>query len=321
MAINLSRILKHLERTAGVVQTVREYEDHFEEGRRGGLESRRRTYERFTILYFDLVTDFYEFGWGRSFHFAPRVPGESFKASLTRHEHFLAPALELGPGMVAADLGCGIGGPLLEIARHTGAKIVGVNSNGYQLERARMLTEEAGLTHLAEFMHCDFLNVDAPDSSFDAVYAIEATCCAPDKPSIYGEILRLLKPGGLFGAYEYCLTDRFDASNPHHLKIKADMELGGGLLEIEHMQTVDDALRVSGVRGVGNARPHITDRSVNPVVSAAGRVGSVPGRFSRFKGRALGYPQHAAGAGDAAHCAAGNGPSIEDTEPLRGWDD
>ena len=246
MAVKISKMLKHLQRTAGVAPSVREYEDHLEEGRRGGLESRRRTYERFTTLYYDMVSDFYEFGWGRSFHFAPRVPGESFKASLTRHEHFLAHALELGPGMVAADLGCGIGGPLLEIARHTGAKIVGVNSNGHQLERARKLTEEARLTHLAEYMHCDFLDVDAPDNSFDAVYAIEATCCAPDKPSIYGEIFRLLKPGGLFGAYEYCMTDRFDASNPHHLKLKADIELGGGLLEIDHTQTIDDALRSVG---------------------------------------------------------------------------
>ena len=27
--------------------------------------------------YYDLVTDFYEYGWGPSFHFAPRRTGES----------------------------------------------------------------------------------------------------------------------------------------------------------------------------------------------------------------------------------------------------
>ena len=154
--------------------------------------------------------------------------------------------LGLRPGMVAADLGCGIGGPLLEIARFSGAKIVGVNSNAHQLERARRLTEEAGLTHLAEFLHCDFLHVDALDESFDAVYAIEATCCAPDKLSIYGEVYRLLKPGGCFANYEYCLTDRFDPQDPLHLRIKSDIELGGGLLEIDERQTVDDALQAVG---------------------------------------------------------------------------
>ena len=139
------------------------------------MEGIRSDYKKFANLYYDLVTDFYEYGWGRSFHFARRVPGESFKASLARHEHYIAHVLGLRPGMVVADLGCGVGGPLIEIARFSGARIVGVNNHAYQIERARKLTEEAGLTHLAEYMHCDFLNVDAPDSSFDAVFSIEAT--------------------------------------------------------------------------------------------------------------------------------------------------
>ena len=110
------------------------------------------------------------------------------------------------------------------------------------------MTEEAELTHLAEFLHCDFLHVDAPDESFDAVYDIEATCHASDKPSVYGEVFRLLKPGGRFGAYEYCLTDRFDLQDPRHLKIKADIERGGALFDIDDQQTVDNALRSVDLR-------------------------------------------------------------------------
>ena len=146
-------------------------------------------------LYYDLVTDFYEYGWGKSFHLAPRVPGESFKASLIRHEHHLSDALELKEGMVVADIGCGVGGSMFEIARYSGARILGVNSNGYQLDHARKYADQEGISHLVEFMECDFLNVDAPDESFDAIYSIEATCCAPDKMSIYSEIMRLLKAG------------------------------------------------------------------------------------------------------------------------------
>ena len=246
MSVKLFKILKNMQRTSGVSPAIREYEDRFRNAKRGGLENRRSDYKQFTNLYYDLATDFYEYGWGRSFHFAPRVPGESFKASLARHEHYLAHMLGLKPGMVVADLGCGVGGSLLEIVRFSGAKVVGVNSNAYQLERARELTEEAGLTHLAEYMHCDFLHVDAPDDSFDAVYAIEATCCAPDKLSVYGEAFRLLKPGACFGVYEFCLTDRFNAEDPLHLQIKADIELGGGLLEIDDRQTIDSALQSVG---------------------------------------------------------------------------
>ena len=246
MPFKLSKVLKKKLGATGVAPTVSEYEQRLGEARRTRLETERAEYKEVNNLYYDLVTDFYEFGWGRSFHFAPRVPGESFKASIARHEHRLALTLGLRPGMVVADLGCGVGGPLLEIARFSGAKIVGVNINAYQIERARQFAEDAGLTHLAEFLQCDFMQVDAPDNSFDAVYAIEAFCHAPDKLSIFGEVFRLLKPGACFASYEFSLTDRFDPQDPLHLKIKADIELGGGIIRLDDRATIDDALRSVG---------------------------------------------------------------------------
>ena len=134
--------------------------------------------------------------------------------------------------MRVADLGCGVGGPLREIARVSGAAIVGVNNNEYQLERARKLTDEAGLGHLAEFLKCDFMHMDAPDESFDAAFSIESTVHAPTKVDCYGEVFRVLKPGGCFAAYEYCLTSRFDPNNPRHQKIKTDLEIGAALPDI-----------------------------------------------------------------------------------------
>ena len=53
-----------------------------------------------------------------------------------------------------------------------------------------------------------------PDNSFDAVYAIEATVHAPSLEGIYSEIFRVLKPGGVFGVYEWLMTDAYDNDNP-----------------------------------------------------------------------------------------------------------
>ena len=250
MPVKLSNALKEKLGASGVTSSAREYERILAKSTSDDSEGKSSEYEQFNKLYYNLVTDFYEYGWGQSFHFAPRVPGESFRDSLKRHELNLAKALQLAPGMVVADLGCGIGGSLIEIARASGANIVGVNINEYQLQWARRLVEQAGVAHLVDFLLCDFLRVDAADESFDAIYSIEATCCAPDKLSIYGEAFRLLKPGGCFGAYEYCMTDRFDPQNPHHLKVKADIQLGGGLLVIDDAETIRRALVESGFEAV-----------------------------------------------------------------------
>ena len=321
MPLRLSKLLKSRPNSPGVDSTVREYEERFASAGSGVSEHESGDHRHVNDLYYNLVTDFFEYGWGRSFHFAPRARGESFKASIARHERFLAQALELSPGMVVADLGCGVGGPLMEIARFSGSKIVGVNSNAYQLQRARRLVEEAGLRHLAEFLHCDFLHVDAPDESFDAVYSIEGTCCAPDKLSIYSEVFRLLKPGACFGAYEYCMTNRFDAQDPLHLKIKSEIELGGGLLEIDERQTVDDALQAAGFEVLETRDLAV---HVDPLVSTSGRIGLLLRQLSKFADRTLGHSRLTEVARDAPYCAKRIGPRSADLEPVRsrhgrGW--
>ena len=86
MSIKLSRALKDQLSPSGVARTIRDYEQRFKEGKSGTRENAVGSNREVNDLYYDLVTDFFEYGWGRSFHFAPRVRGESFKESLARHE-------------------------------------------------------------------------------------------------------------------------------------------------------------------------------------------------------------------------------------------
>ncbi|MCY4000987.1 MAG: hypothetical protein OXF84_09310 [Bacteroidetes bacterium] len=55
----------------------------------GKTEIPKDQYESLVNHYYDLSTDFYEFGRCTSFHFAPCVKGESFQESLLRHQRFL----------------------------------------------------------------------------------------------------------------------------------------------------------------------------------------------------------------------------------------
>ena len=60
---------------------------------------RIREQPRLVSSYYDAVTSFYEFGWGPTFHFAPRRPGESLPKSLRRHNEGIGKLLRLGPKM------------------------------------------------------------------------------------------------------------------------------------------------------------------------------------------------------------------------------
>lgn len=196
--------------------------------------------------FYDLVTDFYEYGWGQSFHFAPRWKGESFNESLARSEHFLAAQLQLKPGMQCLDIGCGVGGPMRSIARFSGAKVMGVNNNDYQITRGSKFNRQAGLDKLCDFVKADFMKLPFADNSYDAAFTIEATCHAPDKVGVFSEILRCLKPGALFAGYEWCMTDKYEPRNPYHKQLKYGIEVGNGLPDIASTHDVLAALQKAG---------------------------------------------------------------------------
>jgi len=229
-----------------VRREVEKYRGFHDESSKGTVEARSEHYDEMVKSYYDLVTDFFEYGWGESFHFAPRFKGESFLASIARHQHYLASRLRLSPGMKVLDVGCGIGGPMRSIARFSGASVEGININTYQLERARKLCEEAGLSNVCSFIEHDFMKMPVKDGTYDAAYGFEATCHAPDKTALFREIHRVLKPGAEFAAYEWCLTDRFDPNRPAHLKIKKDIEEGDGLPDIWTIPATKKALLDAG---------------------------------------------------------------------------
>ena len=85
-----------------------------------------------------------------------------------------------------------------------------------------------------------------PADSFDAVYAIEATVHAPSLEGVYSQIFRVLKPGGVFGVYEWLMTDRYDNDNPHQREVRLGIEQGDG---ISNMVRVSEGLRAIKAAG------------------------------------------------------------------------
>ncbi|KAJ3758103.1 delta-sterol C-methyltransferase [Lentinula raphanica] len=199
--------------------------------------------------YYDGATDLYEWGWAPSFHFSRFTKGESFLASLARHEHFLAYKMGIQPSDRVLDVGCGVGGPAREIAVFTGAKeVVGVNNNAFQLGRARRYTEDKGLGSQVRYVKGDFMRLaeEFGEGSFDAVYAIEATVHAPTWEGVYGEIYKVLKPGGVFGVYEWCMTSTWDPTNPTHKSLAHSIELGNGIPQMRPLALARAALLSTG---------------------------------------------------------------------------
>ena len=106
------------------------------------------------------------------------------KAGLTADSHLI-------------ELGCGSGGPALFLARSIGLEITGIDINEAGIAAANQAARAGGLDARARFIATDAgAALPFADASFDAAQITDAINHIPDRPALFGELHRLLRPGG-----------------------------------------------------------------------------------------------------------------------------
>lgn len=239
-----------------------------------GIIDRSKTAQLVDTFY-NLVTDIYEWGWGTSFHFSPALPGRDKWACEVAHEARIPAILGLKKGSKCLDAGCGVGGPMRTIASTSGANVVGLTINDYQVQRATYHNEKLGVDQLCKAVQGNFLVVPFEENTFDGAYAIEATCHAPKLEQVYAQIFKVLKPGARFVSYEWVTTKEYDPNNPEHVRIIDEINFGNGLPEMRSYKEAEQA----GV-AVGFTLVDSRDLAVDSVVAGPwyGRLS-----FSRYQ--------------------------------------
>jgi SAM-dependent methyltransferase len=134
-------------------------------------------------------------------------------------------ALALRPDHVLLDLGCGRGGYGLEIARRTGARLLGVDFSAVAIERAR----ENAVGADAEFTVGDLTDTGLQDGTVDAIMSVDAMQFADPYPAGIAECRRVLLPGGRLVLTGWQAVDLADEQVPVRLRndIAAVLTAGG----------------------------------------------------------------------------------------------
>jgi ubiquinone/menaquinone biosynthesis C-methylase UbiE len=100
------------------------------------------------------------------------------------------------------DVGCGLGGPSRYLAHRFGCKISGIDLTPGFIRTAQMLTRLLKLEHLVDHQVASALDLPFPDQSFDVVWSQNVAMNIADRRRYYGEMRRVLKPGGRLGLSE-----------------------------------------------------------------------------------------------------------------------
>ena len=107
-----------------------------------------------------------------------------------------------GPKDKLLDIGCGLGGPGRFLVDRFGCSVVGTDLLTKRIEIAKALTRKTGLEKRISYRVADATDLPFADRAFTHAWMLDVSMHIRDKKTLFGEIARVLRPGGLFVMHE-----------------------------------------------------------------------------------------------------------------------
>lgn len=154
--------------------------------------------KRVIRTHYNLSTLFYRLLWGPHIHHGlwEGDENESARSAQLHLTERLADLAEIGPGQSMIDIGCGMGGSSIHLAKTRQVQATGVTISPVQRLWANTTALTQGVRSRATFLSQDVEQIDFPSESVDVVWSVECTEHLFDKPAFFQKAARWLKPGG-----------------------------------------------------------------------------------------------------------------------------
>ena len=144
-------------------------------------------------------------------------------------------------GEVVVDLGSGGGLDVLLAAKKVGptGKAIGIDMTPAMIDLARSNAVKSGLTNI-EYHLAAIDKLPLADTSVDCVISNCVINLAPDKPAVFREIARVLKPGGRLAVSDIALRKELPHEIAHDLMAYVGC-IGGAILIDDYLKGLRDA--------------------------------------------------------------------------------
>ncbi len=162
--------------------------------------------------HYDLSTVFYRLLWGPHIHHGLWEADESPKKAQVQLTESMADLAQIGDGMAMLDVGCGMGGSSIHLARSRNCTATGVTISPLQRRWAATSAAFNGVRSKTKFVRADAEEVEFDPSSFDIVWSVECTEHLFDKPAFFQKAAEWLRPGGRMAICAWLAGENLNSS-------------------------------------------------------------------------------------------------------------
>ncbi len=150
-------------------------------------------------------------------------------------------------GKSVLDVGSGVGGVDIALVRNHGAgSVLGIDVEQPLTDRAIARAEREGLSDRITYRNVTPGPFPLDDASFDVVFSKDAMIHIPDKPALFAEVYRVLKPGGFFSGSDWMRGNE----EPATPELERWLEIVGLTFELESQEQYRAALEEAGFENV-----------------------------------------------------------------------
>lgn len=146
--------------------------------------------------HYQLGTLFYRLLWGPHIHHGLWDGDESAYVAQCQLTDALAEMGDITAQDSIVDIGCGMGGSAIRLAKQRGCSVTGITLSPVQRRWAAVSSRIKRASGQTRFLAADAELVDFSDHSFDVMWSVECTEHLFDKPAFFQRASRWLRPGG-----------------------------------------------------------------------------------------------------------------------------
>lgn len=217
--------------------------------------------------YYTITQPFYEHFWhGKALglHYGFWTDGVKNRGeAIAKENEILANLVGIKQNDLVLDVGCGIGGSGIWLAKERGLQVVGLDIVDKQLTRGKDLVKKRNLGQKIDFVKGDYQNLPFKDKAFDIFWSLESIEHATRLQDFMKEAFRVLKSGGRIIIAATFLGDKKDISSEEIRQMNVGKSVAGAFNDFRTARANAEIMKEAGFINVQNL-----DKTVQIIKSA-----------------------------------------------------